>query len=278
MFYLRRLFHFYLDASIHTAWAVFALIEVTGMLFGIPEGRHFSLLMFFGTMVCYNFVKYGVLARKYIRVATTYHVYIQVVSFVAGALALYHAFHIPLSAWLGIGILLLLTLLYAIPLLPRARNLRSLAGFKIVVVALVWAGVTVILPVMSASLPVGWEVLVETIQRFILVIVLMIPFEIRDLKYDDRQLQTLPQRFGLINSKIFGAFGAVLFFLATFLKGSYTDLEVLGKGIVVLILWLMIFRTTRIQSKYFSSFWVEGIPILWWLIYLLMDRLLLFAR
>ncbi|MCM4168472.1 hypothetical protein KCTC52924_02047 [Arenibacter antarcticus] len=264
MYYLKRLFEFYLDASIHTALAVFALIEVTGVFFGITRDHNFSFLVFFGTIVCYNFVKYGVEAKKYILVSSTYHRYIQFVSFIAGAFALYHAFYITLSAWVGIVFLSLLTGLYAVPMLPRAKNLRSLGGFKIFIVALVWAGSTVLLPVMSADKPIRWDVIIEGIQRFIMVLVLMVPFEIRDLKYDDLRLNTLPQRFGFINSKLLGAFGSLLFFMCTFLKDDITYLDVISKGFLFLILWLMIYRTKKIQSKYFSSFWVEAIPIFWW--------------
>ncbi|GGW24023.1 hypothetical protein [Arenibacter certesii] len=275
MYYLKRLFDFYLDSSIHTALAVFALIEVTGIFFGITRDHNFSYLVFFGTIVCYNFVKYGVEARKYILVSNTYHGYIQIVSFLAGAMALYHAFYITLNVWMGIGFLLLLTFLYAIPLLPRVKSLRSLGGLKIFVVALVWAGTTVILPVMSENLHLGWDVVIEGIQRFVLVLVLMIPFEIRDLKYDDRALNTLPQRYGLLNSKLMGGFGALLFFLFTFIKMHTTHLELLAKGIVLLVLWVILYRTKKMQSKYFSSFWVEGIPILWWGVVLLLERFLL---
>ena len=34
---------------------------------------------------------------------------------------------------------------------------------------------------------------------------------------------------------------------------------------------LMVYRTKKMQSKYFSSFWVEGIPILWWVALLLLE-------
>ncbi|MDX1364952.1 MAG: hypothetical protein R3243_12120 [Arenibacter latericius] len=272
MYYLKRLFDFYLDSSIHTALAVFALIEVTGIFFGINRDHNFSYLVFFGTIVCYNFVKYGVEARKYILVSSTYQRYIQIVSFLAGAIALYHAFYITLNVWMGIGLLLLLTCLYAIPMLPRAKNLRSLGGLKIFVVALVWAGVTVVLPAISEKLPVDWNVVIEGVQRFILVLVLMIPFEIRDLKYDNRDLRTLPQRFGFINTKLMGALGALLFFLGTFFKENVAYLELLGKGIMLLLLWVMIYRTKKMQSKYFASFWVEGIPVLWWLLLLMLQQ------
>jgi hypothetical protein len=258
------LFHFYLDASIHVALSVFALIEVSCIFFGLPRDNHISYLVFFGTIACYNFVKYGVEAKKYFLVANTYHKYIQVVSFIAGAFALYHLFFLSLEVVIGITVLSLLTSLYAIPLLPNTKNLRSLGGLKIFVVALVWAGTTVVLPVIAADRAVDWDVFVELAQRFLMILILMLPFEIRDLDYDDPELRTLPQRYGYVNTKIYGAFGTVVFFFLTFLKDHLTYLEVIGKGVLFLVLGVLMFITKRKQSQYFSSFWVEAIPIFWW--------------
>src|SRR5690606_29552922 len=199
---LRHLFDFYLDASIHTAVSVFALIEITRLFFGIDRDHHFAYLVFFGTIVCYNFVKYGVEAKKYILVANTYHRYIQLVSFIAGGCALYHAFYISETAWIGMAVLLALTGLYAIPLLPHAKNVRGLVGLKMLGVALVWAVATVVLPEVASHKLVDVDVGIEAGQRFRLVLLLMVPFEIRDLEYDGPELRTLPQRYGIINTKI----------------------------------------------------------------------------
>src|SRR5690606_35154402 len=237
----KRLFDFYLDASIHTAVSVFALIEITGIFFGINKDHHFAYLVFFGTIVCYNFVKYGVEAKKYILVANTYHRYIQLISFIAGGCALYHAFYISVTSWIGIAVLLALTGLYAIPLLPHAKNSRGLGGLKIFVVALVWAGTTVVLPVVSAYKSVDLDVWIEAAQRFILVLLLMVPFEIRDLEYDDPELRTLPQRYGIFNTKIMGWAGTLLFFFLTFLKSEVSFPDLMGKGIVFLTMGIVIY-------------------------------------
>lgn len=265
------LFHFYLDASIHVALSVFAFIEISCVFFGLSRDNHISYLAFFGTIACYNFVKYGVEAKKYYLVSNTYHKNIQVISFVAGAFALYHSFFVSYETWIGIIILSVLTGLYAVPLLPNAKNLRSLGGLKIFIVALVWAGTTVVLPVVAADAVLDRDVVVELVQRFLMVLILMLPFEIRDLDYDDPELRTLPQRFGYLKTKLMGVAGAVLFFLLTFMKDQLTYLEVMGKGLAFLVLGMLMLVTKRNQSPFFSSFWVESVPILWWACVLAMD-------
>ncbi|RTE52917.1 hypothetical protein EHW67_14730 [Arenibacter aquaticus] len=273
MNWLKYIFHFYLDASVHVAFSVFALIEISCIYFELDRESHFSYLAFFGTIACYNFVKYGVEAKKYILVANSYHKHIQLFSFLAGLGVLYHAYFLPLYTLMGIFVLGVLSSLYAVPLLPNTKNLRSLGGLKIFIVALVWAGATVLLPVVSAKKNIDWDVMVETVQRFLVVLVLMLPFEIRDLKYDDPELKTLPQRFGYQKTKLFGVIGVVIFFMMTFLKDWLAPLELISKALVSILLGVFILITQRKQPKYFSSFWVEATPIFWWVAILVLGGL-----
>lgn len=270
---VKRVFNFYLDASIHVALAVFALVMVTVEILNISVDMHFSWFLFFGTIVCYNFIKYGVEAEKYILVANQYHKNIQFFSFAALVPIFYHAYFLNIETWLGIGSLMLLVGLYALPVIPNTRNLRSLGVLKIFIVALVWSGVTVIVPLLSVKgFIFSSDVYIEAAQRFVLVFILLVPFEIRDLAYDHENLKTLPQRYGVVNTKLFGAFAVILFFFLTFLKNNISQTELIGKGLLFLILGILMFITKRNQSKYFSSFWVESIPILWWILVLLINE------
>jgi len=271
---LQRVFDFYLDASIHVAFAVFALVNITDIKLNISAGHHLSWFLFFSTIVCYNFMKYGVEAEKYVIVTNGYHRIIQLISFLAFGFSAYHAYFLPLEVWLGILALMLLTGLYALPLLPRSKKLRSWGGLKIFVVALVWTGTTVILPVLIDDGSGSWEVAIETLQRFVFVFTLMLPFEIRDLVYDSPELRTLPQRYGVQRTKVIGAFATLLFLLLTFLKDSLYMVEAAGIGIIFVILGGTLFFTKRLQRKYFASGWVEAIPIFWWVILIGLENVL----
>lgn len=261
---LGRIFDFYLEASIHVALAVFSLLKVTAFFLNIVVDEHLLYFAFFGTIACYNFVKYGVEAEKYVMMANRYHAYILFASFIAMGMALYHGYFLTVEVWIGIVVLIGLTALYALPVLPKAKNFRSLGGFKIFIVALVWSGVTVLLPAITADLIISWDVSIALVQRFLLVLVLMIPFEIRDLKYDAPELRTLPQRYGVGKTKIIGVLLVAVFFSITFLKDEITFWEGMARAILFLILGISLWVTKRDQPKYFASFCVEGIPIFWW--------------
>lgn len=268
---LKKGFNFYLDSSIHIGFSVYALTYYTLFLFDIPYDEAVLYFTFYGTIVTYNFIKYGSSAKQYFFVATKYLKFIQILSFVCFVLATYYAFQLQLKTFmLAVG-LSLLSSLYIIPFLPKQRNLRTLPGFKISIVALCWTGVTVLLPIINADMPLAeTKVILLSLQRFVLVLILMIPFEISDLSYDAAALGTLPQRLGIPRTKLLAYVWIVLFVLLEyFIEKSFSGTFFMAVGIGIL-LSLSIWQSRIKKSKYFTSFWVESIPIVWFLLVLLL--------
>ncbi len=258
---LRLFFNFYLDASIHVAFSVVALYFITvGLLDG---STNWSLVgfLFCSTIVCYNFIKYGVEAKKYIIVRSSYQKAIQFFSFLAFFATLFFFFKLDTKLWSAIVVFAFLSALYAVPFLPKAKNLRSLGGTKIYLVALVWTGCTLILEVLDSELGFTLNILVLSFQRFLLVIVLILPFDIRDLDHDGKELKTIPQRLGIVKTKMFGYILLILFFSLTFFKDGFTTLEVTYRCLASFLLGAGIFMTKKEQPKYFASFWIEAIPM-----------------
>lgn len=260
---LKALFDFYLDASIHVALSVLAMAGVTFHLLGSSSDIDLLGFIFFSVIVCYNFIKYGVEAYKYLIVSNAYHKTIQIFSFLSFGFALYFLLRLDLRIWWGTIVLGLLSALYAVPLLPRAKNLRNLAGLKIYIVAFVWAGFTVLLPVLDAELPMDWDFWIAFVQRFLLVLILILPFEIRDLQWDDKGLRTLPQVLGTRTTQKIGIALTVLFFALTFLKDEIHQMEVELRLVLCLVLILVLLSRKKMDTTYFVSFWVEALPIFW---------------
>jgi len=269
---IKKIFDFYLDASIHVALAIFSLVHVTALTLNIIVPNALYFFIFFGSISCYNFVKFGVEAEKYILVANTYQKNIQFFSLGCLLVAVYQLFFLPANVFLWLFILAVITGLYALPVLPKNKNFRSLSGLKILIVAAVWAGATVILPAVSVLDEISWNVKIETAQRFLFVLILLVPFEIRDLKYDSAALKTLPQRLGVKTTKMIGFVWTILFFLITFLKTDLKVAPIVVKTILFLTLIFVVYKTELEQKKYFSSFWVEAIPLFWWLLFIIWKK------
>ena len=276
-------FNFYINSSIHVSLAVVALGWVTCLSLDINVNYELLAFLFFSTVTGYNFVKYAEVAGLHHRSLAKSLKSIQVFSVICGVGMIFTAFSLPLEVWVACGILGLITLLYAVPFfLPttstknRRGNLRSISGLKIYIIGLVWAGVTVLLPVLESDLLPYWDVWVVFIQRFLFVIALMIPFEIRDMSYDSTSLRTLPQVVGIKKAKITGVIWLIMFGVLELLKDELSKSSIITHFLIigVVMVCITLSRKRNSNNSYFTSFWVEGIPLLWLGLALLFNYLL----
>ncbi len=265
---LQSLFNFYLQSSLHVAFAVYALLQMTQHMFDIQNDSASGYFAFFGTIVGYNFVKYDALARKKGLKFTFKIKAIIALSIISFAAAIFFFFKLQLKTQLISFLILLLTMLYTLPFFPNRRNARNWAGVKIYIVALCWVGVTLLLPLLNAEVHFGMDVLWKSIQRFILVFVLILVFEIIDLANDDPHLQTVPQQIGVKHTKLLGTVLLIPFYFLEFLKTNVDFEQLIINMVLVVILWLLLLNASEKKSRYYTSFWVESVPILWWIMVL----------
>ncbi len=270
---LKAFFDFYLHGSIHVALSVYALVRMTFHFFHMEYDEPMALFAFFGTIVGYNFVKYDELVRaKKLKVTIERKaiVVLSVVSFLATA---YCFFQLERQTQIVAFAFLGLTVLYTLPIFPKLGNARNWAGIKIYIVAFCWAGITLFLPIMNADLPLSNDVWLKFCQRFLLVIILILIFEIIDLKNDDPSLQTIPQKIGVQKTKLLNLFLLILFYCLELLK---TDLHVeqlwINFVLVLTIVLFTVFASPK-RSPYYTSFWVESVPIFWWVLVIFFVRL-----
>src|SRR5690554_6677054 len=196
-------FKFYINSSIHVGLAVVAFTEISRVHLQIPGNYLLLLFIFLGTITGYNFVKYALLAGLRRRSLSRGLRSIQLFSLCCFGGLVWTAFHVKTPVLVVALFLGVLNLLYALPLIKR-KNLRAISGVKVFVIALIWAGVTVLFPVIDAGAPLQPSGIVLLVQRFFFVLVLLVPFEIRDLQYDPPELRTLPQKIGIRNTKFLG--------------------------------------------------------------------------
>ena len=266
----KNIFNFYINASFHVALAVVCLTDITIQEFDIPRNHKLLLFIFLATITGYNFVKYaGITKLHHLNLAKNFR-QIQILSFIAFVGLVYLTFHQSFLVLLLSGILGFFTLFYALPLFGNNTNLRGLTGLKIFVIAFVWAGVTVLLPLADQINLWKWDVIVVFLQRFFLILALILPFEIRDLQFDITKLGTIPQKFGLRGTRIVGLVLICILVLLEFFKHQTSKANTISLIFVAILLIILIRYSTISQSKYFASFWVESVPILWWFLFILL--------
>ena len=259
------LFDFYINSSIHVGLSCYALVRMTQHMFHIPYEEPVANFAFFGTVVGYNFVKYDALARAKKAQMRNELKLIALFSLCSLALVGYYFFLLARITQITAIAFFSITLLYTLPFFPNRRNARNWAGVKIYIVALCWVGVTIGLPLLNAEVAITSDFFLKCIQRFILIFVLVLVFEIIDMSKDDPHLQTVPQQIGAKMTKNLGIALMILFYFLEFLKSNFDVKQLIVNFVLVVLVSLSLIFVNEQRSKYYTSFWVESIPILWWL-------------
>jgi hypothetical protein len=105
-----------------------------------------------------------------------------------------------------------------------------------------------------------------------LIFTLILIFEIIDLKKDDPHLKTVPQQIGVKNTKLLGFVLLIIFCVLGLFNsnGNFQILELLLNFVIAIISTLFLYFSNENRSKYYTSFWVESVPVFWWSIYFFM--------
>ncbi len=274
---LKRIFNFYLNSSIHVALAAYALAWITLIEMNVDYDTSLLSFVFFATITGYNFVKYFGIVKFHHRSLASWLKALQVFSFLAFLAMCYFVLKLEFNALVLIVILGIITFFYAIPIMvPKQylfddhKNLRQVSGLKVYLIALIWMLTTVLLPMLNNDIVMSPDSVIIGVQRFCYVLVLMLPFEIRDLNYDSLKLATIPQKIGVKNTKIIGVALLVVFLMLEFFKDELLDVSIIAIVITTIITLVLLLLSNKNQSKYFSAFWVEGLPIIWLLVLLLL--------
>lgn len=262
---LKDIFRGYIQTSLHVAFAVCCFSLSAFLEFEIPFHKEVLGFTFLGSILGYNFIKYN--SRETSSKPPRLIQYVSTFSFLGMG---YFLLHIPVTVLLVASIFGVLTICYALPLF-NTKSLRSWAGLKIFVVGLVWAGVSVLFPWFTNANGMNTDVWLLFFQYFLWVVVLTLPFDIRDLSIDAKSLYTLPQLLGIKRVKIFGF---ILLLVVMLLEGFKDIIKIahvyaLTFGILTTLIFLVVSKKN--QKEFFASFWVESIPIGYFLVYLILD-------
>ncbi|MDV6168262.1 hypothetical protein R1T16_07480 [Flavobacterium sp. DG1-102-2] len=259
---IKNLFWVYIYGSMHVALSVLALVLMTNHIFQLPFNWAIAVFACCGTMFSYNFMKYDGLFRvkKTAGKKVRFVVFLSTLALIAAGISFLFLERVTQITALAF---FALTALYTVPFFPNTKNLRNWSGIKIYIVALCWAGITLVVPLIDAHIALASDVYLKFGQRFFLVILLILIFEIIDLKEDDPHLKTIPQQIGVRNTKILILCCLLPFFLLEFLRTTLDYRQIIGNLIMVVTVSLFTIFANPKRSKYYTLFWVESIPVFW---------------
>jgi hypothetical protein len=251
------------------ALATFCLVKITLLPFHLKEYTSASFV-FFSTILSYNFIRFYNISlfetkiTHWIKNHRKSLILLNILSLIG---FFYFFFKLRLEAIYLLLPFFFATIFYIVPVYPKQKNLRSVATLKLFLIAFSWAGVTVLFPLIQNEIYFTGEVWVLFLQRFLIILAITIPFDLRDLNYDNIELKTLPQLIGIKKSKNIGYLATVLFFMLGFFLQKETS-QIFINLIISAITVAALYYSSENQRKYYSSFWVEAIPILWLLLWL----------
>ena len=257
MYYLKRLLDFYILSSIHVGLAVFSLVYSTAFENDFCKHITYPCCVFFGTILGYNYLKYFEIFRKGKFHSLKYYgiLIISILAFFG-----FYFFFIRMINAIKIQLIIggFMVLIYPL--------FRKQGIIKMFWVSLVIAYLTAFVYSNASPLIHGIRAL-EFVKRFVFISALMIPFEIYDSQHDDKTLNTLPQKFGIKTAKKTGYVLLFLFIVLDVLNFHFNKtirIQYLFVDIIiVLVTGLAIYFSSVKNNQYYTSFWVESIPILW---------------
>jgi len=265
MLLIKKCFDLYIKSSFHLGICVIALYLVSIFKQQVSINHLLIIFIFSATVVVYNFIKFGYKLSFYFKTNDYGFKIIKFFSFLCAFFLIYTSFFLKFETLIFSCFLFLICVLYVFPIGYLKSNFRSLSKVKVFLVALCWSGSTVLLPVFEDGLSNFYFTSIYFLQIFVLVLIYTIPFEIRDLQNDSIELQTIPQIFGIKNSKKICYLLIIIFLFLSIINsgiesGFYSDL------ILSFVLVFILYITKKNQTKYFSSFWVEAVPLYWFLV------------
>ena len=253
MVLLKRLLDFYISTSIHVAVAVFSLVQVTKLSLNITTNYALDCCIFFGTIVGYNFLKYyQVFLNKVFSFNKNYS--IVVVSFMAvfGALIFYFNLENEYQ-------IMFLKIAFLVIIYPFVRKFALL---KMIYVSFCLTLITVYILQLHQILNFNYF-----LQRILIVFCLLIPLEICDITFDAKTIKTLPHIIGIKNLKILGYFLLIVVTSLNYFSNDNFGFDFQSfsiNSVITFIIAGFIFFSVDNCSKYYTSFWVESLPVLWW--------------
>lgn len=163
-----------------------------------------------------------------------------------------------------------LSVLYVLPVFKGQRRLRDFNYLKIFLVATVWAWVTVILPAKEQFVLGFVPTWLMTLERFLFVFAITIPFDIRDLYLDKAaEVRTLPARVGSERAKQLSLLLLILASLIAiflFRLDAYSFPMLAGWIITTLLAIPLILKARPDRTDYYYSGYLDGLLIVQFLL------------
>ena len=265
---LKKIADFYIFSNIHVGIATFCLVKLT--LVPLEISHHLTAwFVFFSTLFSYNlirFIRLENITGWYKEWLQKNQITLKILMLLSVIGIIFFGTQLNTRAILVLIPFGIATFLYATPL--KQLQFRNISVLKLFLIAFSWAGVTVVFPIIQNDLILTEIDYITFMLRFLFVIAITIPFDIRDIHLDAKNLKTIPQLVGVKKAKQISILSFIIFIIG--LLFTSTLINFLVPFIVAILGIILILKLNFTKNKYNTAFYIEALPIIWWLLYKLL--------
>jgi hypothetical protein len=292
---LQRLFDFYVFSNLHIALCSVAACVASYMVLGIRINADVLLVAGSGTLSLYCWQRWlGVKQKENPDYPAERHQWnyrnksMLFVFTIAGAVvAAAGLYSLPSITWKIVAIAGAVAVIYSAPMIPvngKLIRLRDVTGVKVFVIALTWTVVCVWIPfspvLQSDSSSLMWELNSQafvwkwSLIFFLAAVALTLPFDVRDMDFDQGVLRSLPMIFGArivtFTAAVIVLMSGILFwFFETQISGTAWPSGIWpGYFLWSLIAFAVVLKSNN-RNEHYYSFLIDGLLLLLPLVLLL---------
>ena len=260
MKWIKLLLDIYVKGSIHVALSVFSMSSLSLLSLNkiIPESQ--LLMVLFASYVYYNLIKFAPVGFKGTNQPTIFWNWLKLSTLLSLLILLFLVKDLSKDSWFIFALSSFFGILYVQKeLLPISREN---GWIKALLVSLVWALVTAVLPFTLLNEDwFGLDIVLLFFSHFLWVLALLIPFEIRDMSVDKLMLPNLAQQLGVRKIKWVGYLSLILSIILWMLATDLGFYYQLAFFIFYFITAALIAGAKIDRPQNYTSLWVEAIPI-----------------
>jgi 4-hydroxybenzoate polyprenyltransferase len=271
LIFFKRFFDFLLFGNIYVAIGTVCLIQSSVILTGAADHLiWYSMLSFSATLFIYNLQRIFYTVQKDNSLLSKRRKWISENQFWVKSLCITGLAGVAATFFLNdhriifyLSPLLLLSIAYFLPAIKLRQNIL----FKLLTLAFVWTTVTAIIPtILNHGADFSTNDALHFFSRFIFMIAICIPFDIRDLKIDQAEnISTLTHKFGEQNTRMI-ALGCMFIYFALivtgFMRGMFPEKTGIALMTSAIINAVLVFMSNSKRGEYFYIVLIDGTMIL----------------
>ena len=284
MRFVLKILDFLVVTNVYVATGTFSLTWLSLQFYG-NDKLDLAFFVFFSTLFTYNFIRLARVQHMIKEGDSTRHknifrfrAFLWFFSIISAIAAFIFFLRVDESIYYPLLFMGLISIAYSLPVYKKQGiwlRLRDMPFIKIFIIAFVWAIVTSLFPMQVSDVPINWLVVIE---RFLFVFAITIPFDIRDLRFDAENLNTIPQVFGIKKARYIGLVAIViaeaLLFYNYFFFGMYSLFSALAIYISYELSAVLVYKSHLSLTERYFTLGVEGTSILLGLLFYLSQNLL----